>query len=71
MQNYSKHDDGDYKVIYSLNLVNYLVRCGHDIIKADDNENDSRLKVFMFLDTPQLQSDIHEFTIKNQRKGRK
>lgn len=55
------------KSIKSLGMMNYLVRCGHDCIGADDNENNTHFKVFFFEDTDKLQEDISNYNKTSQK----
>lgn len=51
-------------IVRSLNMTNWLCNNGFRILKVEDSENDYRLKVFLFEDTPAL----HEMMMKYDRK---
>ncbi|MEY8416338.1 DUF5659 domain-containing protein [Tissierella praeacuta] len=51
-----------YYVIRSLNMMHYLVRKGFDIQNVSDSNDNPKLKVFLFTDTPELRKAITEFT---------
>lgn len=46
----NKTETPTYYPVYSLSMTNYLVRCGCDIVKVDDNEKDTKYKRFLFYD---------------------
>lgn len=55
------NDNKGYYVIYSLSMMNYLVRSGFDVVKVSDSTRNPKIKVFLFMDTPQLQETMKEF----------
>lgn len=48
-------------IIRSLSMANHLVRNGHDILKVEDSEKDSRFKVFLFEDSAALHNTMKQF----------
>ena len=50
-------------LIYSISMVNWLVRNGNDIISVEDSPLDrkGRKKVFSFEDTEKLRKDMSMF----------
>ena len=48
-------------IVRSLSMVNWLCNNGHQILKVEDSEKDSRLKVFLFEDTAALHSTMARF----------
>lgn len=54
--------NGDLYDVYSVNLVNWLVRHGHYIIKVtDDTKNNTDRKVFKFHFNQRLKQDVEDF----------
>lgn len=51
-----------YYVIRSLNLMHYLIRRGFDVQNISDSNENPKLKVFCFTDTPELRKAITEYT---------
>lgn len=57
--------NGDLYDVYSVNLVNWLVRHGHYIIKVtDDTKNNTDRKVFKFHFNQRLKQDVEDFKTK-------
>jgi hypothetical protein len=50
-----------YYVCRSLALANYLVRQGFDIKKIDDSRANSKFKICLFLNSPQLEKCVEGF----------
>ena len=50
-----------YYIIKSLNMMNYLVRNGFNVVKVGDNENNPNFKVFMFYDSQELRKCMESF----------
>ena len=48
-------------IVRSLNMANWLCNNGHKILKVEDSEKDSRLKVFFFEDTVALHNTMAKF----------
>ena len=48
-------------IVRSLNMTNWLCNNGHKILKVEDSEKDSRLKVFFFEDTAALHNTMSKF----------
>lgn len=50
-------------LIYSLSMVNWLVRNGNNIISVEDSPNDctGKRKMFSFEDTEKLRKDMNMF----------
>lgn len=59
----------DTYVINSIKLANWLIRRGHNMIKAIDSSHDStnRLKSFVFLNTDRLMKDMTEYTVTHNK----
>lgn len=57
-------------VVYSLGMINFLVRHGHDIIGMEDSKKDptGKMKVAIFRDTDELHADIEEYMILNSKR---
>jgi hypothetical protein len=55
-----------YFVIYSLRIANALARKGFQIVDSRVNYKNPQYMVYMFEDTPQLQSAIKNLTAKPQ-----
>lgn len=53
-------------IVRSLSMANWLCNNGFQILKVEDNEKDSRLKVFLFEDTGTLRNTMARFE-KNNR----
>lgn len=55
--------------VFSIKLVNWLVRQGNELLQAIDSPTDPtrRYKAFLFEDTDKLQRDITNFTIINRK----
>ena len=51
-----------YYIIKSLSMMNYLVRNGFNVVKVGDNENNPKLKVFMFYDSQELRKCMESFS---------
>lgn len=51
-------------IVRSLSMANWLCNNGHQILKVEDSDKDSRFKVFLFEDTAAL----HD-TMKHYQKG--
>ena len=45
-------------------MTNWLCKNGHEILKVEDSEKDSRFKVFLFEDTIDLHKTMAQFHIK-------
>ena len=63
----------DKKIMYtvfSIKLANWLIRQGHDMLQAIDSPKDptGRYKAFLFEDTKELQTDISNYTLINNRR---
>jgi len=57
--------NGDLYDVYSVNLVNWLVRHGHYIIKVtDDTKNNTDRKVFKFHFNQRLKQDVEDFKVR-------
>ena len=56
-------------IVHSLDMINYLCRCGNDIIKIEDSQKDptGKFKVCIFADTDKLHSDLSEYMIKRTK----
>lgn len=48
-------------MVRSLSMVNWLCNNGHQILKVEDSEKDSRFKVFLFEDTAALHNTMKRF----------
>lgn len=48
-------------MVKSLSMTNWLCNNGHQILKVEDNEKDSRFKVFLFEDTAALHNTMKRF----------
>ena len=48
-------------IVRSLNMTNWLCNNGHKILKVEDSEKDSSLKVFFFEDTAALHNTMAKF----------
>lgn len=48
-------------VVRSLSMANWLCNNGHQILKVEDSEKDSRFKVFLFEDTAALHNTMKRF----------
>lgn len=48
-------------LVRSLSMTNWLCNNGFKILKVEDSENDGRLKVFLFEDTPALHHMMMKF----------
>lgn len=53
--------DKNYKVVHSKYVAMYLVRKGFDFIKVDDNKENPKYKVFLFIDSEELENAIKEY----------
>ena len=53
-------------IVRSLSMANWLCNNGFQILKVEDNEKNSRLKVFLFEDTATLRNTMAQFE-KNNR----
>ena len=51
-----------YYVVRSLRMMHYLIREGFDIQNISDSNENPKLKVFCFTDTPELRDAITKFT---------
>ncbi|GEM_PF-996503 len=51
-------------IVRSLSMTNWLCKNGHEILKVEDSEKDSRFKVFLFEDTIDLHKTMARFHIK-------
>lgn len=51
-----------YYVIRSLKMTHYLVRQGFDIQNINDSNENPKLKVFLFTDSPELRRAITRYT---------
>lgn len=51
---------------YTLDLANYLVRCGFDMRKIEDNDTDptGRLKVILFESSDELHQAVRDYVAK-------
>lgn len=48
-------------MVRSLSMANWLCNNGHQILKIEDSEKDSRFKVFLFEDTVALHVTMKRF----------
>ena len=48
-------------MVRSLSMANWLCNNGHQILKVEDSEKDSRFKVFLFEDTAALHNTMKQF----------
>lgn len=48
-------------MVRSLSMANWLCNNGHQILKVEDSEKDSRFKVFLFEDTAALHVTMKRF----------
>lgn len=48
-------------IVRSLSMANWLCSNGHQILKVEDSEKDSRFKVFLFKDTAALHKTMKQF----------
>lgn len=48
-------------MVRSLSMTNWLCSHGHQILKVEDSEKDSRFKVFLFEDTAALHNTMKQF----------
>lgn len=48
-------------IVRSLSMANWLCNNGHQILKVEDSEKDSRFKVFLFEDTAALHNTMARF----------
>lgn len=48
-------------MIKSLSMMNFLCNNGFQVLKVEDNEDDSRYKVFLFEDTTELRNMMRHF----------
>lgn len=48
-------------IVRSLSMANWLCSNGHQILKVEDSEKDSRFKVFLFEDTAALHNTMKHF----------
>lgn len=48
-------------MVRSLSMANWLCNHGHQILKVEDSEKDSRFKVFLFEDTAALHNTMKQF----------
>lgn len=48
-------------IVRSLSMANWLCNNGHQILKVEDSEKDSRFKVFLFEDTAALHNTMAKF----------
>lgn len=48
-------------IVRSLSMTNWLCNNGHQILKVEDSEKDSRFKVFFFEDTAALHNTMKRF----------
>lgn len=55
------YNEPTYYPVFSLTMANYLVRCGFDIVKVDDNEKNTKYKKFLFHDSFQLRKSMAKF----------
>lgn len=46
---------------YTLKLTNYLGHKGFDVVEVRSDEKNPHYKVFMFVNTPELQDAVSEF----------
>ena len=51
---WGKRKDKSFYVIRGIGMVNYLIRQGFDLIKAEDDKDKPEFKVFLFKNTPEL-----------------
>lgn len=54
-------NEPNYYAVYSLSMVNHLVRSGFDIVKVSDNERDSKYKKFLFYDNFKLRESMSSY----------
>lgn len=45
-------------IVRSIKLVNYLCQRGFTLLKAEDSKEDSRYKVFMYEDSPEIRDAV-------------
>lgn len=48
-------------MVRSLSMANWLCNNGHQILKVEDSEKDSKFKVFLFEDTAALHNTMKRF----------
>lgn len=48
-------------IVRSLSMANWLCSNGHQILKVEDSEKDSKFKVFLFEDTAALHNTMKQF----------